>query len=231
MHARSALVTGGTTGLGLAIAHRLVRMGLGVTVTGRDRSKLTSAVAELEGAGASVLGTVADAADWEDTERVVADHVERHGGLDVAIANAGFTTAGDLVDGDPLHWRSMVLTNVLGPALLIKAAVPHLPAPGGQIILVGSVAGRVGRTGSLYGVTKHAVAALGENARLQLTASGIRVALVEPGVVDTPFWDITGMPPAALGTEAIAATVAWIVEQPHQVDVNEVVVRPTGQLT
>lgn len=230
MTARSALVTGGTTGLGLAIAHRLAGMGLGITITGRDPSKLAAAVAELEGAGASVLGTVADAADWDDTEGAVAAHVERHGGLDVAVANAGFTTAGDLVDGDPGAWRSMVLTNVLGPALLIKAAVPRLPAPGGQIVLVGSVAGRVIRPGSLYSVTKHAVASLGENARLQLTASGIRVATVEPGVVDTPFWDETGMPPVSLHTGVIADAVAWIVDQPAGVEVGEIVVRPTGQL-
>ena len=230
MATRSALVTGGTTGLGLAIAHRLAGMGLGITITGRDPSKLAAAVAELEGAGASVLGTVADAADWDDTEGAVAAHVERHGGLDVAVANAGFTTTGDLVDGDPEAWRSMVLTNVLGPALLIKAAVPHLPAPGGQIVLVGSVAGRVIRAGSLYSVTKHAVASLGENARLQLTASGIRVATVEPGVVDTPFWDGTGMPPVSLHAGVIADTVAWIVDQPEGVEVGEIVVRPTGQL-
>ena len=62
---------------------------------------------------------VADAADWADTERAVAAHVDRHGGLDIVVANAGFTAAGDLADGDPDQWRSMVLTNVLGPALLV----------------------------------------------------------------------------------------------------------------
>ena len=92
----------------------------------------------------------------------------------------------------------MVLTNVLGPALLVKAALPHLTAPGGQIVLVGSVAGRIIRPGSLYGATKAAVAALAENLRPQLTASGIRVALVEPGITDTPFWGEAGAPPFAL---------------------------------
>ena len=95
----------------------------------------------------------------------MAEHVARHGGLDVVVANAGFTAAGDLADGDPDQWRSMVLTNVLGPALLVRAALPRLTTPGGQIVLVGSVAGRIIRPGSLYGATKAAVAALAENLR------------------------------------------------------------------
>ena len=132
---RSALVTGGSTGLGLATARRLADLGLGVTVTGRTASTLGAAVDDLRSTGADVTGVVADAAAWPDNERAVADHVAHHGGLDVVVANAGFTAAGDLSDGDPDQWRDMVLTNVLGPALLVRAALPHLTAPGGQIVL------------------------------------------------------------------------------------------------
>ena len=202
---RSALITGGSTGLGLATAHHLAGLGLGVTVTGRTQATLDAAVAALHGAGADVLGVVADAADWADNQRSVAEHVAHHGGLDVAVANAGFTAAGDLSDGDPEQWRSMVLTNVLGPALLVRAALPRLTAPGGQIVLVGSVAGRIVRPGSLYGATKAAVAAIAENLRPQLT------------------------PPFALESAAIAEAVGWIVGQPAGVDVNELMVRPVGQ--
>ena len=226
---RSALITGGSTGLGLATAHRLSAMGLGLTVTGRTPATLDAAAAELAGAGADVLGVVADAADWADTERAVAAHVARHGGLDVVVANAGFTTVGDFADGDPDQWRSMVLTNVLGPALLVRAALPHLTAPGGQIVLIGSVAGRINRPGSLYGSTKAAVASIAENLRPQLTASGIKVALVEPGITDTPFWGEAGAPAFALAAGAVAEAVGWVVAQPAGVDVNEVLVRPVGQ--
>ena len=213
---RSALVTGGSTGLGLATAHTLVRPGLGVTVTGRTPETLEAAVEELRSSGADARG-------------VVAEHVAHHHGLDVAVANAGFTAPGDLADGDPDLWRSMVLTNVLGPALLVKAALPHLTAPGGQVVLVGSVAGRIIRPGSLYGATKAAVAAIAQNLRPQLTDSGIRVALVEPGITDTPFWGDAGAPPFALEAEAVAEAVGYIVSQPIGVDVNEVMVRPVGQ--
>ena len=226
---RSALVTGGSTGLGLATARRLAELGLAVTVTGRTASTLGAAVDDLRSTGADVTGVVADAAAWPDNERAVADHVAHHGGLDVVVANAGFTAAGDLSDGDPDQWRDMVLTNVLGPALLVRAALPHLTAPGGQIVLVGSVAGRIIRPGSLYGATKAAVAALAQNLRPQLTDAGIRVALVEPGITDTPFWGAQGAPAFALEPEAVADAVGWIVGQPAGVDVNEVMVRPVGQ--
>jgi NADP-dependent 3-hydroxy acid dehydrogenase YdfG len=220
--ARSALVTGGSTGLGLATARHLTAIAVGVTVTGRTQSTLDAAVAELKAAGA-------DASEWEDNQRAVAAHVVHHGGRDVAVANAGFTASGDLADGDPEQWRSMILTNVLGPALLVKACLPLLTAPGGQIVLVGSVAGRIIRPGSLYGATKAAIAALAENLRPQLTTSGIKVALVEPGVTDTPFWGEAGAPSFALESAAVAEAVGWIVQQPIDVDINELLVRPVGQ--
>ncbi len=226
---RSALVTGGSTGLGLATAHTLARLGLGVTLTGRTPDTLHAAVDELRSVGADALGVVADASEWADNERAVAEHVAHHGGLDVAVANAGFTAPGDLADGDPDQWRAMVLTNVLGPALLVKAALPRLTAPGGQVVLVGSVAGRIIRPGSLYGATKAAVAAIAQNLRPQLTDSGIRVALVAPGITDTPFWGEAGAPAFALEAEAVAEAVGYIVSQPIGVDVNEVMVRPVGQ--
>jgi len=225
----SALITGGSTGLGLATARHLASLGYGLTLTGRTADTLDTAVARVAATGADVLGVVADASDWDDNLRAVADHVGRHGGLDVVVANAGFTAAGDLVDGDPDQWRAMVLTNVLGPALLVKAAVPHLTTPGGHVVLLGSVAGRVIRPGSLYGVTKHAVAALGANLRAQLTASGIRVAVVEPGIADTPFWGDAGAPAVALDASAVAEAIAYVLAQPPGVDVNELLVRPVGQ--
>ncbi len=226
---RSALITGASAGLGLATAHHLAGLGFGLTLTGRTEATLDAAVAQLTAAGADVVGVVADASAWDDTERAVSAHRERHGGLDVVVANAGFTAAGDLADGDPVQWRAMVLTNVLGPALLVKASLPHLTAPGGHVVLIGSVAGKVIRPGSLYGATKHAVASLAANLRAQVTASGIRVAVVEPGIADTPFWGEAGPPGFALAAGAVAEAIGYIVQQPAGVDVNELLVRPVGQ--
>ena len=170
-----------------------------------------------------------DASDWATTSSAVDTHVQRFGGLDVAVANAGFTSAGDLLDGDPSQWADMVATNVLGPALLVKAAGPHLMASRGLMVFLGSVAGRTHRAGSLYGPTKRAVAGLAESTRLQLTTTGVRVALVEPGITESPFWGETGTPTWALEPSAIAGAIGWLVDQPVGVDINDIVIRPIGQ--
>lgn len=153
------------------------------------------------------------------------------GRLDHIVANAGFSTHDTLADGDPDEWRSMLLTNVLGPALLIKAALPALRESQGRIVVVGSVAGIKNSPGNMYSVTKWAVTALAENARMLVTRHGIGVSLIAPGRVDTPFWDGRGGRPEgpALSAERVAECVAWVLAQPAGTDINEVVVRPVGQ--
>jgi NADP-dependent 3-hydroxy acid dehydrogenase YdfG len=151
--------------------------------------------------------------------------------LDVAIANAGFATHDTLADGDPGGWRDMVLTNVLGPALLIRAALPHLKLSRGRIVLIGSVAGVVYTPGNLYGATKWAVTGLAENTRRMVTADGVGVTLIAPGGAHTNFWQPAGgVPDHPMSTaDQLAETIAWAVDQPAGVDVNTVTLRPTGQ--
>jgi len=121
----------------------------------------------------------------------------------------------------------MVLTNVLGAALTIRATLPALRESVGHLLLTGSVAGRRALPGSLYSATKWAVTAMGEAARQELEGTGIRVTLIEPGSVRTPFFD---RPPAgALEPDDIAEAVLYAVGQPPHVDVNEILVRPTAQ--
>jgi NADP-dependent 3-hydroxy acid dehydrogenase YdfG len=132
---------------------------------------------------------------------------------------------------DPDRWRDMVLTNVLGPALLIKAALPALQQTRGRIVLLGSVAGFVHTPGNIYGVAKWAVTGLAENTRRLVTGDGIGVTLIAPGRVATPFWDATGGPPAGglLTADQVADAIVWAISQPSGVDVNTVIVRPIGQ--
>src|SRR5699024_4569582 len=123
------------------------------------------------------------------------------------------------------------LTNVYGAALTIRAVYEPLKASRGHLLLTGSVAGRRALPGSLYSATKWAVTAMGEAARQELNDTGVRVTLIEPGMVDTPFFDspIPSMgPPQA---DDIARTVMFAVSQPPHVDVNEILVRPTAQPT
>ena len=108
----------------------------------------------------------------------------------------------------------MVLTNVLGPALLIKAALPALKATRGRIVLVGSVAGHIHTPGNLYGATKWAVTGLAENTRLRVTADGIGVTLISPGPVETHFSDPAGgLPPdrTRMTADQLAACIVWAI--------------------
>ncbi|MEU2926998.1 SDR family oxidoreductase [Streptomyces sp. NPDC007251] len=225
-----ALVTGGATGIGAAVTRQLLAAGNRVTVTGRTQSRLRD-FAEALGNPEELLTVAGNAAVFGDVQDAVDRTLKTYGRLDTVVANAGFATHDTVADGDPAGWPEMVLTNVLGPALLIRASVEALKESRGRIVLVGSVAGFVNTPGNLYGATKWAVTGLAENTRRQVTEFGIGVTLVAPGRVETPFWDGLGsLPPGRLLTAGqIADSVVWAIRQPAGVDVNTVVVRPLGQ--
>jgi NADP-dependent 3-hydroxy acid dehydrogenase YdfG len=226
-----SLVTGASGGIGAATALMLLDRGHQVAITGRDAERLQR-VADKADAGDRLLTIAGRPDDDAEVTKAVESAIERFGRLDHVVANAGYSTHDTVADGDPEEWRKMLLTNVLGPAVLIKAALPELRRTGGRIVLVGSVAGEKYTPGNFYGVTKWAVKALAENTRMLVTGDGVGVSLIAPGKVDTPFWDnrTGGMPPGpVLTAEAIAESIAWVLGQPAGTDVNTVVIRPTGQ--
>jgi NADP-dependent 3-hydroxy acid dehydrogenase YdfG len=231
-HTPVALVTGGASGIGAATARRLLDQAHRVAVTGRDPDRLGTFAKEL-GEPAGLLPLAGDAADYAAVQAAVEATINKFGRLDTIVANAGFASHDTLADGDPDRWREMVLTNVLGPALLIKAALPALRRARGRIVLLGSVAGFVPTPGNVYGVTKWAVTGLAENARRMVTGDGIGVTLVAPGRVATPVWDANGGPPAGglLTADQVADAIVWAISQPDGVDVDTVIVRPIGQPT
>jgi NADP-dependent 3-hydroxy acid dehydrogenase YdfG len=122
----------------------------------------------------------------------------------------------------------MVLTNVYGAALTIRATMPALKQTRGHLLLTGSVAGRRALPGSLYSSTKWAVTGMGESARQEFNDTGVRVTVIEPGMVDTPFFE-NGAPADALKPDDVARAVMFAVSQPPHVDINEILVRPTAQ--
>ncbi|WP_433341996.1 SDR family oxidoreductase [Streptomyces sp. CA-253872] len=235
--AKTVLITGGTSGIGAATARLLLGRGHRVAVTGRDPGRLKTFLDET-GHPDRVLGLVADAADWESTRTAVGDTVERFGALDAAVANAGgaspdhFTagSTGVVDDGAPELWAPMVLANVLGPALLAKAALPHLERAHGRLVLIGSVAGIKNSPGNLYSATKWAVVGFAENLRLHATNRGIGVTVVNPGMIDTAFWH-GQVPPLAMGPHAVAEAIHFALDQPTGVDLNTLTIRPLGQPT
>ncbi|MFD9545469.1 SDR family oxidoreductase [Streptomyces sp. NPDC060022] len=224
------LITGGGSGIGAATARRLLERGHRVAVTGRSEDRLSRFAEEL-GKPDALLTLTGDAADHEAVQSAVDATVDRFGRLDAVVANAGFATHDTLADGDPEAWREMVLTNVLGPALLIRAALPALKETRGRIVLVGSVAGFVHTPGNIYGATKWAVTGLAENTRRMVTGDGVGVTLVAPGRVETPFWDGLGSLPEGhlLTADQIADSIVWAMSRPEGVDVNNVIIRPIGQ--
>src|SRR5262249_14957020 len=141
--------------------------------------------------------------------------------------NAGFGAKRGFLNESPEFWRSMILTNVYGAALTIRATMPAVRDARGHFLLTGSVAGRVALPGSLYSATKWAVTAMGGGLRRELGDSGVRVTLIEPGAVATPFFD--SPPSGALEPEDVARAVMFAVSQPAHVDVNEILVRPVEQ--
>ncbi|WP_433324242.1 SDR family oxidoreductase [Spirillospora sp. CA-294931] len=223
-----ALITGGGSGIGAATARGLLNLGYRVTVTGRGEARLRGFAEEL-GSPPELLTIAGDAADYESVQAAVTASVEAFGCLDAVVANAGFASFDDITDGDPALWRDMVLTNVLGPALLIRAALPALKETRGRIVLIGSVAGVVYSPGNIYGATKWAVTGMAENTRRLVTGDGVGVTLVNPGATETAFFDAGGGPPdrAMMTPEHIAGAIIWALTQPPGVDVNTLTIRPS----
>jgi NADP-dependent 3-hydroxy acid dehydrogenase YdfG len=217
------LITGASSGIGAATARHAAQAGYRLVLAARRADKLEALAAEVGG-----IAVATDVTRWEDNEAVVARTLAEHGRLDVVFANAGFGGARGWLKGEPEEWRDMVLTNVLGAAYTIRAAIPALRESRGHALLTSSVAGRRVLPGSFYSVTKHAVTAMAEAVRQDLDGSGVRVTSIEPGMVDTPFFDKRPQS-GALEADDIARAVMYAVSQPPHVDVNEILVRPTAQ--
>jgi NADP-dependent 3-hydroxy acid dehydrogenase YdfG len=225
--AKVFLITGASTGIGAATARQAVAAGYRVALAARSTDKLEALAAELGGPDVA-LPIACDVTEWDQVQAAVAQTIDAYGRLDVAFGNAGFGATRGFLNETPEHWKAMVLTNVYGAALTVRATIPHLKETKGHLLLTGSVAGRRAIEGSLYSATKWAVTAMGEAARLELNDTGVRVTLIEPGMVDTPFFD-NGAGDGALKPEDIANAVMYAVGQPPHVDVNEILIRPVAQ--
>jgi NADP-dependent 3-hydroxy acid dehydrogenase YdfG len=220
------LITGASSGIGAATARAAAQAGYRVALAARSTERLTQLAAEL-GGDERALALRCDVTEWPDQEAMAATVLERFNRIDVAFANAGFGAKRGFLNESPEHWRAMVLTNVYGAALTIRATFEALTASRGHLLLTGSVAGRQAMSGSLYSATKFAVTGLGQSARQEFHGTGVRVTVIEPGMVDTPFFD--NRPQTALTADDVARTVLWAVSQPPEVDINEILLRATAQ--
>lgn len=224
-----ALVTGGGSGIGAAVARRLAADGYAVAVTGRRAGPIREVAAELGG-----LAIVADTGVVVDAQRSVAETVERFGGLDALVCNAGIGGEGSLRELDPATWDDVLRVNLTGPFLVARAAIDELAARRGSIVTVSSAAGLRASTDSLaYCSSKAGLAMLTQCIAVDHGPEGVRANCICPGWVRTPMADaemdalgealgadreaayeacVADVPlRRAASPEEIAATVAWLL--------------------
>jgi NADP-dependent 3-hydroxy acid dehydrogenase YdfG len=223
------VITGASSGIGAATAKRAVEFGYRVVLAARSVDRLEALADEL-GGEERAIAVRCDVTSWEEQQALVERAITTFGRMDVFFANAGFGAKRGFLEETVEHWKSMIDTNVYGAALSIRAALGHFKRENsGHLVLTSSIAGRRSLPGSLYSATKFAVTAMGESLRQEIADTDIKMTVIEPGMVDTPFFE--NKVSNALEADDIARAVMFALTQPPHVDVNEILVRPIHQPT
>ncbi|MGP4015749.1 SDR family oxidoreductase [Saccharopolyspora sp. 5N708] len=223
------LITGASRGIGAATARVAAAAGYRLALLARSAESLSALVDEL--GAEKALALPCDITSWPDLTAVTQRVEDHFGRLDATFANAGTSISTSFLGNggaDPEQWREMVLTNVYGAAITARAVLPALTRTKGHLVLTGSNAGRGIRPGNLYSATKWAVTGMAQNIRAECVGTGVRVTLIQPGMVETEMTAATQNVPK-LHAEDIANAVLYTLQQPPTVDVNELTIRPTGQ--
>jgi 3-oxoacyl-[acyl-carrier protein] reductase len=233
LEGKVAIVTGGTRGIGLAIAEALVRAGASVAAAGQSSRHVESALARLSVAGdggARVAALAADVRDEAQVEALVGEAVSRFGGLDVLVNNAGVGTFADVAAMAPSDWRRVIDTNLTGAFLCCHAAIPHLRRRGGGWIFnISSLAGKNSFTGGgAYCASKAGLNAFSEVLMQEVRYDNIRVSYIMPGSVATEF----GGPGGAqaewkIAAEDVAQVILDLLAHPARTLASRVEMRPS----
>lgn len=243
-----ALVTGASSGIGEATARTLAAQGAKVALVARRLERLEKLAMDIAGQGHTALVIEADITDQDQAIAAVERTVGDFGRLDIVVNNAGMMLLGPMKDAPTEEWDKMIDVNLKGLLYVTHAALPHLieavgTSPRGvtDIVNISSVAGRVVNPHSgVYNLTKHGVGAVSESLRQQHSKEGVRVTIIEPGIVTTELTDhirdgvrevvkgwIDKMIP--LESHDIADAIEYAVTRPGHVSINEVLIRPTTQ--
>lgn len=223
------MITGASRGIGAATARAAAGAGFRLALTARSPETLAVLVDEL--GPRTALALPCDVTDYASLTATVQRTEDHFGRLDAVFANAGVSMHTSFLGNggaEPEQWRDMVLTNVYGAAITARAALPALTRTKGHLLLTGSNAGRGIRPGNLYSATKWAVTGMAQNIRAECVDTGVRVTLIQPGMVETEMTADTHNVPK-LHPEDIANAALYALQQPPTVDVNELTIRPTGQ--
>ena len=222
------LITGASSGIGASVARLASKRGFRVVLAARRKQRLEQLAEEL-GGDDRALAVQCDVTQWSDQQEMVGQALDRFGQIDVILANAGiYHFGGGFTEGNPERWKEMILTNVYGVGLTVRAGLVALKRSKGHILLLGSAAGRRPIAGSMYGATKWAVTGMGQNLREELRGTGIRVTLVEPGVTQTELFDERRS--NAMEVEDVSAAILFAVEQHPRVDMHEILMYPTPEM-
>jgi len=236
MNGKVAVVTGASSGIGLAVARELHRLGATVVIAARSRERLDGVVASV---GERCTPVVADVTRAGDVERLIGGTIEAHGRLDVLIANAGVYVGGDLWESDPDALDELLQTNVNGVVRTVRAALPHMLGRGsGDIVVTSSVAGHQAIYWEpVYSASKHALQAFVHGVRRQLLGTGVRIGAVAPGVVLNDLWGVSEPSEIedkvargeGIRSEEVADAVAYMLTRPPHVTIRDLVILPANQ--
>lgn len=243
LEGKVAIVTGASSGIGEATAIALAAEGAKVAIAARRGERLNALAERIAASGGTALPIVTDVTDDAQVNSLVQKAIAQLGGLDILVNNAGIAVLGTIESGNVADWRRSIEINVLGVLSATHAALPFLKAQqSGHIVNISSVAGRTARAGiGVYNATKWGVNAISEALRQEVYQDNIRVTIIEPGLVDTEINDHITDPVSKqrmeerrkaltpLQAEDIAAAIVYAVTQPQRVNVNEILIRPTGQ--
>ena len=242
---KTAIVTGASSGIGYATALTLARAGASVVVHARRGERLDELVSEIAAQGGKALAASGDASIQADIESLLdrASSWEEGGcKYDIVVVNAGRGLASGILGSDEAQWEEVYQVNVLGAARLMRRAGQYMvERKAGDIVVIGSVVGRnVSPFSGFYGSSKFAIGAIAEGLRREVCPYGVRVSLVMPGIVISGFQKVAGYDEENFGKgiaqfgkllepQAIADGIHWLLTLPPHVNVNEIMIRPTGQ--
>jgi NADP-dependent 3-hydroxy acid dehydrogenase YdfG len=235
------VVTGASSGLGEATARHLAARGARLVLAARRVDRLQALVAEITAAGGQAIAVQTDVTVKADADAMIAAAVQAFGRVDVLVNNAGLMAIAPMSALKTDEWDRMIDINIKGLLYGVAAALPVFEAQGsGQFVNISSIAGRkvFSPGGTVYSGTKFAVSAISEGLRHEV-GSKIRVTVISPGGVNTELKhgssdaeslkNLDAFYEIAIGADAIARAIAYAVEQPADVDVSEIAVRPTAQ--
>jgi NADP-dependent 3-hydroxy acid dehydrogenase YdfG len=243
---RTAIITGASSGIGRATALALAEAGAAVVIQARREDRLESVAREISDRGGKVLAVAGDAGREADIDRLLDETLTWENGsrrYDIVIVNAGRGLAGGILTSDPAQWQALYQINVIGATYLMRRAGQYMvDRKGGDIVAISSVVGRnLSPFGAFYGSSKAAITVIAEALRRDVAPSGVRVSIVMPGIVLSGFQEVAGYNAENFGNAVaqfgkllepreIADAIRWLLTLPPHVNINEIMIRPTGQV-